>query len=390
MFLKRMLYVSASIVMLAPAYHLKASSANASTIIYSTFNPGDTYDVTSGWTIGGTSVLVQALQFTPTESGMVQTIEIAAFRLSGGTAVDVSLMTDAGDQPGSVLETVPVCCFGDVPSIQSANSVLHPNLSAGTKYWLVVSPVAAGDLFGSDRLLDPPYALNAQQPMGAAWHVYGLDYRGTLRIRATSVRTVSLDIDPSVINLASRAPFVTAYIEPSGFDPSSIDVHTLRLAGSVPAESKPVTIGDHNKNGVPDLMVKFRRDALDPLLALGVNQLEVTGSVLTGEEFKGTDAVRVIDPLGKPLLASVSPNPFNPSGVLSFSTVKPGRVQVNVFDLQGRLVRRLLEAPHLPAGDHKVTMDGRASWGEVLPSGVYFYRVDSPDGTITGRLTILK
>jgi len=28
--------------------------------------------------------------------------------------------------------------------------------------------------------------------------------------------------------------------------------------------------------------------------------------------------------------------------------------------------------------------------GKKVGSGVYFYRVDSPDGTITGRLTILK
>jgi hypothetical protein len=60
---------------------LLASLANASTIVYSTFGPGDAYDETSGWAIGDAGVFVQGLQFIPVETAVVQTIEIAAFRL---------------------------------------------------------------------------------------------------------------------------------------------------------------------------------------------------------------------------------------------------------------------------------------------------------------------
>ena len=180
MFLKRMLCAAASFLMLASACHLGASTANVSTI-YSTFGPGDTYNGSSGWSIGGPGVYVQALQFTPAESGVVQAIEIAAFRLAGGTAVNVTLTNDASDLPGLVLETLAICCFGDVASIQLANSVLHPILLGGRKYWLVVSPVAAGDEFGWGRNLDPPYLLNAQQSMGGPWSV-GLTWRGAMRI----------------------------------------------------------------------------------------------------------------------------------------------------------------------------------------------------------------
>ncbi len=200
----------------------------------------------------------------------------------------------------------------------------------------------------------------------------------------------AVDLDPNVINLKSDAPWVTAYVEPTGFDPASINVSTLRLAGSVPPVPKFAVVGDRNRNGVPDLMVKFSREALDPLLVLGVNSLEVTGSLVTGEKFAGTDQVRVINPGGGHNAASVAPNPLNPLGVLAFTTVNPGRVRVTMFDLQGRLVRTLLETPHLPAGEHEVRIDGRGERGEVLPSGVYFYRVGSPDGSVTGRFAILK
>jgi len=88
--------------------------------------------------------------------------------------------------------------------------------------------------------------------------------------------------------------------------------------------------------------------------------------------------------------ALVAPNPLNPSGVLAFNTVKPGRVSVTMFDLQGRLVRTLMEAPYLPAGEQELRIDGLGERGTVLPSAVYFVRVNSPDGTLTGRFAILK
>jgi hypothetical protein len=214
--------------------------------------------------------------------------------------------------------------------------------------------------------------------------------RATRIVETLMPAKVAVDLDPNVINLTSHAPWVTAYIEPSGFDPASIDISTVRLAGSVPTGSRSAIVGDHNGNGIPDLMLKFRRAALDPLLTLGVNSLEVTGSVVTGENFAGTDDVRVIDDGGGHQAASVTPNPINPSGVLAFHTEKPGSVSVTMFDLQGRLVRTLMEMPLVPAGEHAVRIDGRGERGEVLPSGVYFYRVNSPDGSVTGRFAILK
>jgi len=137
-------------------------------------------------------------------------------------------------------------------------------------------------------------------------------------------------------------------------------------------------------------MVKFSRQALNPLLTLGDNELAVNGLLRTGESFAGTDVVRVIGHGGGHLTASVGPNPLNPSGVLTFNTLTSGHVRIRMFDLQGRLVRSLMDAPLLPAGNHEVTIDGRGSRGEELPSSVYFYVVSSPDGNVKGRFVILK
>jgi len=143
-------------------------------------------------------------------------------------------------------------------------------------------------------------------------------------------------------------------------------------------------------NGIPDLMVKFARAALDPLLTPDMKDLEVTGSLVTGEGFAGTDRIRVIAPGSGSHSAFVRPNPLNPAGVLTFRTSTAGGVTVKMFDLHGRLVRTMAEVPLLPAGVHELRFDGRGDGGRALASGVYFYRIETAAGLQTGRLAVLK
>jgi len=210
-------------------------------------------------------------------------------------------------------------------------------------------------------------------------------------IRYLVIRAMELDVDPSAINLASRARWVTAYLESPDLGAANVDLTTVRLNGLSPTEAKSALVGDHDSDGVPDLALKFSRQALDPLLAPGTNTLKITGSFLTGERFEGSDEVKVIDPShGPPLTASVAPNPLNPAGVLTISTSMPGKARVRLFDIRGRLVRRLLEARLLPAGVHEVRIDGRGEGARPLATGVYFYRVDAAGAVATGRIAILE
>ncbi|TDA32521.1 MAG: hypothetical protein DSO03_02560, partial [Hadesarchaea archaeon] len=101
-------------------------------------------------------------------------------------------------------------------------------------------------------------------------------------------------IDPDTFNLRSQGRWITVYIElPHGYDLESVDVGTIRLEG-VSAEPHPIELGDHDGDGVPDLMVKFDRSAVQSLLEPGEKELTVTGNwhaVL----FKGSDVIRVIE-----------------------------------------------------------------------------------------------
>lgn len=78
------------------------------------------------------------------------------------------------------------------------------------------------------------------------------------------------------------------------------------------------------------------------------------------------------------------PNPFNPATVISYALDRPSDVRLRVYDLQGRLVRTLVEGVQA-AGTYAVSFDAGH-----LPSGTYFYRLETPHGTRTRHLTLVR
>jgi len=91
-----------------------------------------------------------------------------------------------------------------------------------------------------------------------------------------------------------------------------------------------------------------------------------------------------------PFTAVMAPNPMNPTATLLFTTTRDGSVNVRIFDVSGRRVRDLLEGARVPAGRHSVLFDGTDAAGRRLASGVYFYRVSASEGSIQGRMVVMK
>ena len=83
------------------------------------------------------------------------------------------------------------------------------------------------------------------------------------------------------------------------------------------------------------------------------------------------------------------PNPFNPSTSIRFALDRDADVQVDVYDLAGRLVRTLQSRP-LTAGEHGLHWDGRDGTGRPAVSGVYLYRVRAGHAALTGRMVLAK
>ncbi|MDD5720138.1 MAG: FlgD immunoglobulin-like domain containing protein, partial [Candidatus Krumholzibacteria bacterium] len=84
------------------------------------------------------------------------------------------------------------------------------------------------------------------------------------------------------------------------------------------------------------------------------------------------------------------PNPFNPRVNVSWSLPAPARLDLDIFDLRGRLVQRMLSNAAVPLQGH-VTWNGTDLAGRALPSGAYLVRLQ-PEGqqALVQRITLVR
>lgn len=112
--------------------------------------------------------------------------------------------------------------------------------------------------------------------------------------------------------------------------------------------------------------------------ALSFN-VEVVGNGPVGVEDEGVVAF-----LGTP-----RPNPFQGSTALRFGLTRSGRVDLVVFDTQGRRIRSLVSGDQT-AGNHAVVWDGRDDNGLKVRPGIYPVRMVTPNGTFRTRIVAIN
>ena len=83
-------------------------------------------------------------------------------------------------------------------------------------------------------------------------------------------------------------------------------------------------------------------------------------------------------------VAQNSPNPFNPSTTISFSTPSAGIATVDIYNVAGQKIDSVVNE-YLSAGSHSVMWDASG-----ISAGVYFYTVTSGKFSKTMKMTLLK
>jgi len=78
------------------------------------------------------------------------------------------------------------------------------------------------------------------------------------------------------------------------------------------------------------------------------------------------------------------PNPFNPGTTIAFEVPVRGGVVLRVYNLLGQQVAELVNEV-LPAGRHRVSFDAG-----LLPSGVYFYRLNAGGAAAVRRMVLAR
>jgi hypothetical protein len=83
------------------------------------------------------------------------------------------------------------------------------------------------------------------------------------------------------------------------------------------------------------------------------------------------------------------PNPFNPQTTIKYQLPQPGHVRLTIFDALGHEVRQLVDREQ-SAAYHIVVWDGRDQGGNVVPSGLYFYRLESEKFSTMRKMIMMK
>ena len=102
-----------------------------------------------------------------------------------------------------------------------------------------------------------------------------------------------------------------------------------------------------------------------------------------GEPFPGETVVEPEVPTDFAVM-SAYPNPFNAKTTIDFTLSENGRVNLTVYDIQGRSVTELVDG-FISKGVHSVEFNAA-----LLPSGVYFYRLESKLNSKTKKMILVK
>jgi len=84
------------------------------------------------------------------------------------------------------------------------------------------------------------------------------------------------------------------------------------------------------------------------------------------------------------------PNPFNPTTAIRYELDRSAQVTLAVYDVKGRLVRRLVAGVRQGPGIFTVYWNGRDQRGEPVSTGVYFYRLVAGSRRETRKMVLLK
>ena len=88
-------------------------------------------------------------------------------------------------------------------------------------------------------------------------------------------------------------------------------------------------------------------------------------------------------------LVDIAPNPFNPQTRITYELAGTGRVQLEIYDLQGRRVRTLVDAEQ-GAGRHEEAWNGLDDAGGRAASGLYMARLTAGGVTQMMKMTLVK
>ncbi|MDD3536446.1 MAG: T9SS type A sorting domain-containing protein [Candidatus Cloacimonetes bacterium] len=96
-----------------------------------------------------------------------------------------------------------------------------------------------------------------------------------------------------------------------------------------------------------------------------------------------------VQPVAATLLRGNYPNPFNPETIISYELKDAASVRLEIYNLKGQLVRRLVNESQA-SGRYRIVFDAKDEHQQPLPSGIYLYRLNAGEYRKTRKMMLLQ
>jgi hypothetical protein len=189
-----------------------------------------------------------------------------------------------------------------------------------------------------------------------------------------------------------------------GYDVNQIQRATVRLNATVPMFGTTYRILP-SWPGFNGSVLEVAFDRYSSYQSLGLitpgNQypVKITGQLVDGANFEGEYMITV--PIAAPKLLGEEgipesfsliqnyPNPFNPETDISYALPSDCQVKLTIYNLLGQKVKTLVNEPQT-AGYKSVHWNGKDEQGNLVASGIYFYKLNAGEYTTTKKMVMTK
>ena len=272
-----------------------------------------------------------------------------------------------GEVIGSYSTVVWIAEDGHDSMVNWASSPAVPYLEAGGNLILLTG----------DGRAHCGFELTAR--LGVTWETYSRELTECVAVAPglADMAPAGVQNDCDVF-LTDLDPGSTLLFDSTAGLPATFGVGVL----AVPADGGPVRPGGGRLIYLAGRPTRYEHADLKPNTAfLLANAL--------GEPYTPVTSVAETVPAARVVLSPNHPNPFNPRTVIPFTLSEPGRVDLEVYDVAGRLVRILLSGAR-PAGPSAAVWEGTDAGGRPVPSGVYLVRLRTGGGQASRLMTLVR
>lgn len=216
---------------------------------------------------------------------------------------------------------------------------------------------------------------SAETIEGKEYIVYYINLNSTKGILAYTLKFKVLGGDEDYYNFTPSSDFTDHYRMTNYIKGWMI----ITSAGIYPCEDNGTNIGK----------IVLDSSAPEPWGDLIMEYAEINEKVVYVASSTGINDTEIILPKQYKLYQNF-PNPFNRHTIIRYDLPKAVKVKIGIYDLNGRLIKSVIENQYINSGQYTFDWNGTDNSGNIVPTGIYFYRMDCSDYSGSKKMLFLK